>query len=143
MASSTNAITVAQRTIYLEAQAPFKPAAGAHCNGCGICCQYDPCPLGVMLSMRRTGACVASVWDAERRLYRCAALVQPIALLLARLPFWMHGAVPPLAWALGRMAPRWIAAGAGCDCELEIQSSARLEARMPEAPDHASVRNVP
>ena len=120
MASSTAAAINERRTIYLEHGAPAKSPAGATCNGCGVCCQYEPCPLGVVLSLRRSGACVASVWDPNRRQYRCAALVDPRSLLRSRLPAAFQGACGPAAWLLSRFAPRWIAAGVGCDCDLEI-----------------------
>jgi hypothetical protein len=96
------------RVILLQADAPPKPAAGADCNGCGVCCTAEPCPLGVVLSGRRHGACRALLWhDAERR-YRCGAVAEPrrfVPLL-------------PGAWTR-RLALRWIAAARGCDCSLE------------------------
>jgi hypothetical protein len=48
-----------QRIIYLQPAAPPKPAMGAACNGCGLCCLAEPCPLGIWVSRRRTGACKA------------------------------------------------------------------------------------
>ena len=36
--------------IRIHADAPAKPPVGAPCNGCGVCCLLEPCPLGVLLS---------------------------------------------------------------------------------------------
>lgn len=84
------------RVILLHPEAPPKPAPGAACNGCGVCCAAEPCPVGLLASLRRRGACQLLRWDGER--YRCGALL-----------------------AAGPLAPllrRWIAAGAGCDSDL-------------------------
>lgn len=97
-----------RRVILLHADAPPKPAWGAACNGCGLCCAAEPCPLGMMLSRRRHGACVALAWDEDQRLYRCGVLTQP-----ARWLPWM-----PQALAR-RLAARWIAASRGCDASLQ------------------------
>jgi hypothetical protein len=105
--------------IHIEPAAPSKPAAGDPCNGCGVCCLTEPCPLGRVLSGRRTGACAALRWGDGR--YRCGALSSPQALLEWRLPRGLHGLVPALARLLARLAGRWIAAGRGCDCSLEVE----------------------
>lgn len=98
--------------IHLHPRAPAKPAEGAACNGCGVCCAWQPCPLGVLASRRLHGACTALRWDEARALYRCA-MVQDPAQVWPALPRWLHG---PLA----RLARRWIAAGAGCDCSADV-----------------------
>lgn len=99
---------MAPRVIHLHPTAPTKPATGAACNGCGVCCAAEPCPLGMLLSRRRRGACVALEWHEADTRYRCGALVSP-----AR---WLPWLPAPLARALAR---RWIAAGRGCDAEFE------------------------
>ena len=54
--------------VWLQPSAPPKPAEGAPCNGCGLCCLAEPCPLGMLVSRRRTGACTALRWsDADQR----------------------------------------------------------------------------
>jgi len=35
------------RTIAIHAAAPAKPALGEPCNGCGVCCAAEPCPVGM------------------------------------------------------------------------------------------------
>ena len=121
-------VETTQRVIYIQPQAPTKPAFGAACNGCGVCCLAQPCPLGMLLSRRRHGPCLALQWSAQDQRYWCGALagalVQPAAgpwSSLARI--WQA--------ARARLLRRWIAAGVGCDCRLELASSATIEASQP------------
>ncbi len=89
--------------VALPADAPPKPAHGAQCNGCGLCCAVETCPLGMILFRRRRGPCPALLWRAARSV--CGVLAEPerfIPLL-------------PRRWAT-RLVARWIAAGKGCDC---------------------------
>ncbi|HEY1091685.1 MAG TPA: hypothetical protein VGE47_11375 [Burkholderiaceae bacterium] len=83
------------RVIYIEPEAPLKPEFGAPCNGCGVCCLAEPCPVGMLFSRKRRGACVKLRWDAQTTRYVCGL---------------MTGA----AWKR-RLVSRWIAAGKGCD----------------------------
>ncbi len=91
----------APRVILLHPDAPAKPAVGAPCNGCGICCAAEPCPLGMLLSLKRRGACRMLRWDDGMRLYRRGAL--------AGAGRWRG------------LVARWIASGRGCDCSLELR----------------------
>lgn len=91
---------MARRTLFLHPQAPRKPAIGAACNGCGVCCAYAPCPLGVLRHGRWRGACPALRWDTVQTRYRCMAA--------------------EAEGLFGRLARRWISAGSGCDCALEL-----------------------
>lgn len=97
------------RVIHLHPQAPSKPAWGAACNGCGVCCAAEPCPVGILVSRRRTGPCAALRWVDAATGYRCAVVQDPGAYL----------GVLPAAW-VRRLALRWIAAGAGCDSDAEV-----------------------
>lgn len=108
-----------QQVVLVEPLAPAKPLPGAPRNGCGICCLAGPCPLGLLLSRRRRGACAALRWQAQEGLYRCGAVSAPVVVVQQALPVWLWRAVPLLALALRRLARRWIAAGRGCDCSLE------------------------
>lgn len=100
--------------IHIHTEAPPQPAEGAPCNGCGVCCLVEPCPLGCVISRKRTGACAALRWDGAQRRYRCGAISDATGVLGAR---W--------AWAaplLRRLARRWIAADTGCDASLRRQA---------------------
>jgi hypothetical protein len=97
--------------IALHRAAPAKPALGAPCNGCGVCCASEPCPLSRLLLGHRSGACPALTWQGER--YVCGLVAAPAAQLA-----WLPSALAPLA---ARLARRWIAAGAGCDCDASLE----------------------
>ena len=101
-----------------HAQAPAKPALGAPCNGCGLCCLAEPCPMGMLVSRRRTGACSALRWDDAGAHYRCGVLEDAKALAAApgRWQRW-RGRL----WL--RLSKRWIAAGVGCDADLQVEKS--------------------
>lgn len=111
-------------TIHIEPLAPAKPVLGAPCNGCGVCCLVEPCPLGMVLSRKRAGACTALQWNTSQRKYLCGAVVAPRAVLVAALPVGTRWLAPIFAWGLGRLARRWIAAGIGCDSTLESAPAA-------------------
>jgi hypothetical protein len=108
--------------IHIQPAAPSKPAAGAPCNGCGVCCLWAPCPLGVLLSRRRRGACVAVSWQAVSQQYRCDALVAPATLLPERLPAALRHLLSPLLCGAAPLVRRWIAAGQGCDSSLLVEA---------------------
>lgn len=99
------------QTIHLHRSAPPKPALGTACNGCGICCAAETCPAGRLVFRRRHGPCPALAWAGER--YRCELIMAPERHLR-----WL-----PTGWR--RMASgafmRWIAAGAGCDSNVEVE----------------------
>lgn len=107
------------QVILIHPDAATKPAPGAPCNGCGVCCLLEPCPLGMVLSRRRQGACVAVRWDDEGRQYRCGAVV-----------------IPGLAW----LAKRWIAVGQGCDSTVE---PGVLTQRLPGLADSPTIKPDP
>jgi hypothetical protein len=108
--------------IHIEPRAPAKPETGQTCNGCGVCCALEPCPVGALLSASRRGACAALVWNAPAGRYQCGALVAPQHSVRQALPRSLRGLTRPLAWVLRRWAARWIAVGIGCDSELQIQT---------------------
>ena len=103
--------------IFIHPQAAPKPPMGAACNGCGLCCLAAPCPVGVLLSRSRSGPCKALQWDAAERQYRCGAMGTGLQ---------------------ARMVGRWIAAGKGCDCDLEVEPSATIGASNPSTQSTAS-----
>jgi hypothetical protein len=97
------------KTIHIHPEAPPKPAVGAACNGCGVCCLAEPCPVGMLVSRRRHGACAALVWSNAQSRYLCGVASEPARFMAPR---WLSALA-------GRFALRWIAAGQGCDCDLE------------------------
>ncbi|WP_295643056.1 hypothetical protein [uncultured Methylibium sp.] len=103
-----------RHVIVIRPDAPAKPAPGAACNGCGVCCLAEPCPAAMLLTLRRRGACRLLEWSDAQRRYRCGLLTG------ARRPGG------PAIWArwLQRRASRWIAAGSGCDAHLEVEAAA-------------------
>ena len=107
-------------TIRIEPLAPAKPSWGAPCNGCGICCLVQPCPVGMVLSATRQGACEALHWDAQRASYRCGALVRPAEVLREVLPRPLRSLSGALAPLLSAIARRSIAVGVGCDCDFQV-----------------------
>jgi hypothetical protein len=115
------------RIVFLQPSAPAKPPEGAACNGCGVCCLAEPCPAGVLLTRSRRGPCAVLRWDAASALYRCGLLQDdhPEAA----------GLGTPVGSALGTawraIARRWIAAGRGCDCSLEVMAPARQDEAPP------------
>ncbi len=98
------------QVIHIHPAAPPQPALGAPCNGCGVCCLAEPCPLGRVISRKRSGACEALRWSDAESMYRCGAISDAEGVLGPR---WTWAA--PL---LRRLARRWIAAGIGCDASL-------------------------
>ena len=95
------------QVIYIRPEAPTKPAVGAACNGCGVCCLAEPCPVGMLVSRKRRGACDALAWDETQQRYRCGMMSAGQAW-----PRWVRRPVR-------RWMQRFIAAGVGCDCDLQ------------------------
>ena len=121
--------------ILIQPEAPSKPVPGAPCNGCGICCLLEPCPLGMVLSKRRHGACVAIQWSESLNLYRCGALSAPKVVLESLLSHHLQGWIPVLSRALAFVAGRWIAVNQGCDSSIELmvlRGAARAEHELTD-----------
>lgn len=108
------------RVVFVHPGAPPKPAEGAPCNGCGVCCLAEPCPAGIVATRSTHGPCTLLRWDATASIYRCGLLAgdgRPHAGRLA--------ATVGTAWRA--IARRWIAAGRGCDCSLAVDRLARAD----------------
>ena len=97
------------QVILIHPDAPPKPAEGEACNGCGVCCLSEPCPAGRIVSLKRTGACVALRWEPSTARYRCGLIAEDAG----RMSRW---------W--GRLMRRYIAAGHGCDAALTVVAAA-------------------
>jgi hypothetical protein len=95
------------QTLTLHADAPPKPALGQPCNGCGMCCAAERCPMAWLFLPLRSAPCAALEWDGEARCYRCGMVENP-----AKYIGWL-----PRRWEA--RASRWfgyrVAAGKGCD----------------------------
>ncbi|PHV12836.1 hypothetical protein CSQ89_03780 [Chitinimonas sp. BJB300] len=97
------------QTIYLHLSAPGKPVWGQPCNGCGVCCAAEPCPVARRVFGVQSGACPALAWQPDQSRYGCDLLLRP-----GRYSRWL-----PVNWQ------RWwwyrqIAAGCGCDSDAEL-----------------------
>jgi hypothetical protein len=106
---------MSRQVIRLHPAAPAKPPEAAPCNGCGVCCAAEPCPIGVLVSGRRTGACAALLWKSDAGLYRCGLVSAPREVLRG-----LPGFAAPL---LSRLARRWISAASGCDSSLQVEAA--------------------
>lgn len=119
------------QVIHIEPLAAAKPPMGAACNGCGLCCLAEPCPLGVLLSRSRTGPCKALQWVPSERQYRCGALGgAAMSTSSGNRTLW-RGLVRAIEAWKARLVQRWIGAGLGCDCDLEPVPSATISASSP------------
>ncbi len=100
-----------RQLIHLHRRAPPKPAVGAACNGCGVCCAAEPCPVGMLVFRQRRGPCPALRWheDGNASRYRCG-LLTATGEYLRWLPVRWHARA-------ARFLARRIAAGAGCDSD--------------------------
>ena len=95
--------------ILIHPDAPIQPARGDACNGCGVCCLAEPCPVGMIVSRKRRGACVALRWDDAHHRYRCG-------MMSKRIGWWPN--------LLRRLMQRYIAAGQGCDADSMVVGAA-------------------
>jgi hypothetical protein len=111
-------MSVRTHIIYVHPQAPAKPREGEPCNGCGVCCLSEPCPLGMLASRRRKGACALVRWEASPGIYRCGAMVDLRASLARLLPLLPGAMLTALASVLATLVRRVIAANTACDCSL-------------------------
>lgn len=88
---------------------PSKPAYGAPCNGCGLCCRTIPCVLARDLIGAVEGPCPALEYEDDRAW--CGLLRTP------------HRHIPGLRdkpWADGEIRKTLLATGAfGCGCDSE------------------------
>jgi hypothetical protein len=105
-------MTATEICIEIHAAAPPKPALGGTCNGCGVCCAAEPCPLSSLLLGHRRGACPALTWRDQDGRYFCGMVLAP-----ASHCHWLSARLQP--WA-SRMCRRWIADGKGCDFDAEL-----------------------
>jgi hypothetical protein len=101
------------QTISLHQQAPDKPAYGEKCNGCGVCCAAEPCPVAHLLLWQFSGACKALQWKEDKQRYQCGMVVDP-GKYLRRLP-------KRFAPFVGKWCAARIALDIGCDSRVELE----------------------
>ena len=101
-----------EQVIVVHRDAPAKPDLGHPCNGCGVCCLTEPCPVGRLIFLRWRGACPALQWQGDEARYICS-LAATTHVWLRRLPRGLRGLA-------GRFFARAIAAGQGCDADMRV-----------------------
>lgn len=74
-----------------------------------------PCPVGMVYTRRRRGACAALRWDDVQHRYFCGMVSDPLSLM-----GWPGAPSSLNAW-MGRRMRRWIAAGVGCDATALVE----------------------
>lgn len=133
------------QVIHIHPDAPAKPPEGAPCNGCGVCCLAEPCPVGMVVSRKRHGACVALVWSEVAGRYHCGLMLAAGSEAVEAGPVAARALLrwpkPVRALAL-RWVRRLISAGSGCDASLEVGADPsagdgfgeRTQVRLPDAP---------
>lgn len=93
---------------------PEKAPYGTPCNGCGLCCQNEICPLGQIVFpaavVRFGGACPALERDDER--FICGLIARPEAY--APIKASVYGVE-----ALREAAVIGVGAGIGCDARMD------------------------
>lgn len=112
------------RIIHIQPAAPPKPALGQPCNGCGLCCLLEPCPLGMLVSRRRRGSCAALMWIEEGGRYQCGMIKAPgrfVPLTGARMAGWV-----------ARVARHLISSGKGCDADLQTEALLKPPRKDPD-----------
>jgi len=111
----------AHQVIHIHPEAPPKPPEGAPCNGCGVCCLAEPCPVGMLVSRKRHGACVLLRWSDAQVRYVCGLLADGDA------DDGLGRSDPPWRRLWRRLWRAWarrlISAGSGCDASIEVGPS--------------------
>jgi hypothetical protein len=100
------------QVIELHPLAPDKPDFGVPCNGCGVCCAAEPCPVAFILLFQISGRCRALLWQDDTSRYVCGLVAFPDRYVR----------VIPESWRerIGRFVATRIAAGKGCDSSAEV-----------------------
>ena len=106
--------SVREQIIHLHPNAPAKPAEGQPCNGCGVCCALETCPVARLRFMKTVGPCPALEWSPDETRYHCGLLTRPLHYIN-----WLPKSAEGMA---RRLMIRWIASGIGCDCNASPES---------------------
>ena len=114
-----------QRLIWLNVAAPAKPLLGQSCNGCGVCCAAEPCPVARVFLWQWRGACRALIWREAEQQYRCGMILQPSRYLRFLPVIWQAG--------FSRLVARWIAADTVCDSNVEVEVKPAFDVHLDGA----------
>jgi hypothetical protein len=98
----------------------LKPAFGESCNGCGFCCETEPCALAKSILRCTSGPCVALEYEGGRTY--CGLVRHPLHHL------WnVAHPTNPMSWrdasgasddpALSVQIASMLRLGAGCDAD--------------------------
>lgn len=101
------------QVIELHPLAPVKPDYGARCNGCGVCCAAEPCPVAYVFLFQFRGRCRALLWQEESSRYVCGMVACPDNYVRLFPQQWRE--------RIGGFFASRIAAGMGCDFAAEIE----------------------
>jgi predicted molibdopterin-dependent oxidoreductase YjgC len=101
-----------QQVIAIALEAPTKPILGQPCNGCGVCCAAEPCPIGVLVSRSTTGRCAALTWQDE-------PVPRYVCGVVSDAQRFLPSSLRALARPMSRLAQRFISAGTGCDSDAQ------------------------
>lgn len=93
---------------------PEKAPYGHPCNGCGLCCQNEVCPLGQIVFPRAQAPCPALERNGER--YVCGLVRHPEAYQPAKTA--LYGAD-----ALRKAAEIGVGADIGCDAKMRGEAT--------------------
>jgi len=102
------------QTIQIHLSAPEKPALGKPCNGCGVCCAAEPCPVSLALLWPHSRPCRALEWGEVEKRYFCGMVIRPANYL-----HWLPAFANPF---LIKIFKRWIAADQKCDSDITFIS---------------------
>lgn len=100
-----------QQIIIIHSDAPPKPDLGQGCNGCGVCCAAEPCPVSIALLWPHQAPCRALIWNEVEHRYLCGMVSHPAQFLP-----WLPARFNLVA---SRLFKRWIAANTACDADVE------------------------
>lgn len=101
---------------------PAKPLYGQPCNGCGLCCLMEQCPISV--EVFGPSAVCPALESLPAGGFTCG--------LIARPRHYLEAKTPELADLMGETFGVMLGAGTGCDGVLSDADRAIADAEGPE-----------